>query len=177
MDTSPSELIFLDGTVSAVIYRNEENAYHPAPRNHRRGEEVTVVAPCPGINPGEGLRPRPVDPPQHHGEQFKAEIVERRMPVGRRLCWNTWPPGPSRASAPPPPGGCWTSLGRISSPSSRRTPAADQGAGHLPQAGGDHPPIPLPAAFMHAVCWTSSPPTACPCPSPRPCTGGMGIWP
>ena len=27
MDTSPSELIFLDGTVSAGIYRNEENGY------------------------------------------------------------------------------------------------------------------------------------------------------
>ena len=27
MDTSPSELILLDGTVSSVIYRNEENGY------------------------------------------------------------------------------------------------------------------------------------------------------
>ena len=44
MDTSPSELILLDGTVSSVIYRNEENGYTilrlEAPE---AGEEVTVV--------------------------------------------------------------------------------------------------------------------------------------
>ena len=27
MAASPSELIFLEGTVSAVVYRNEENGY------------------------------------------------------------------------------------------------------------------------------------------------------
>ena len=56
MDTSPSELILLDGTVSSVIYRNEENGYTilrlEAPE---AGEEVTVVGTMPGISPGEGL--------------------------------------------------------------------------------------------------------------------------
>ena len=48
MDTSPSELILLDGTVSSVIYRNEENGYTilrlEAPE---AGEEVTVVGTMP----------------------------------------------------------------------------------------------------------------------------------
>ena len=67
MDTSPSELIFLDGTVSAVIYRNEENGYTILRlETTDEGEEVTVVGTMPGIKPRGGpLRPRPVDPPQH----------------------------------------------------------------------------------------------------------------
>ena len=47
MDTSPSELIFLDGTVSAVIYRNEENGYTILRlETTDEGEEVTVVEMC-----------------------------------------------------------------------------------------------------------------------------------
>ena len=51
MDTSPSELIFLDGTVSAVIYRNEENGYTILPlETTDEGEEVTVVG-TDGVTP------------------------------------------------------------------------------------------------------------------------------
>ena len=86
MATSPSELIFLDGTVSSVIYRNEENGYTilrlEAPS---QGEEVTVVGTMPGVSPGEGLSLHG-QWTRHstYGEQFKAEIVERRMPVGEK---------------------------------------------------------------------------------------------
>ena len=81
MDTSPSELILLDGTVSSVIYRNEENGYTilrlEAPE---AGEEVTVVGTMPGISPGEGLSVHG-QWTRHstYGEQFRAEIVERRI--------------------------------------------------------------------------------------------------
>ena len=49
------------------------------------GEEVTVVGTMPGINPGEGLSVHG-QWTRHstYGEQFKAEIVERRMPVGEK---------------------------------------------------------------------------------------------
>ena len=76
MDTSPSELILLDGTVSSVIYRNEENGYTilrlEAPE---AGEEVTVVGTMPGISPGEGLSVHG-QWTRHstYGEQFRAEI-------------------------------------------------------------------------------------------------------
>ena len=86
MDTSPSELILLDGTDSSVIYRNEENGYTilrlEAPE---AGEEVTVVGTMPGISPGEGLSVHG-QWTRHstYGEQFRAEIVERRMPVGEK---------------------------------------------------------------------------------------------
>ena len=86
MDTSPSELIFLDGTVSAVIYRNEENGYTILRlETTDEGEEVTVVGTMPGVNPGEGLSVHG-QWTRHstYGEQFKAEIVERRMPVGEK---------------------------------------------------------------------------------------------
>ena len=49
MDTSPSELIFLDGTVSAVIYRNEENSYTILRlETTDEGRRSPWWAPCPG---------------------------------------------------------------------------------------------------------------------------------
>ena len=96
MDTSPSELILLDGTVSSVIYRNEENGYTilrlEAPE---AGEEVTVVGTMPGISPGEGLSVHG-QWTRHstYGEQFRAEIDAAPSLSDYTLpCWNTWPPG------------------------------------------------------------------------------------
>ena len=66
MATSPCELIFMEGTVSTVIYRNEENGYTILLLDTSEGEEVTVVGAMPGVTPGGGVGgPRPVDPPQH----------------------------------------------------------------------------------------------------------------
>ena len=56
MAISPSELVLLDGTVSSVIYRNEENGYTILRlESPDADEEVTVVGIMPGISPGEGL--------------------------------------------------------------------------------------------------------------------------
>ena len=86
MAISPSELVLLDGTVSSVIYRNEENGYTILRlESPDADEEVTVVGIMPGISPGEGLSVHG-QWTRHstYGEQFKAEIVERRMPVGEK---------------------------------------------------------------------------------------------
>ena len=42
MATSPCELIFMEGTVSTVIYRNEENGYTIL-RLDVRGEEIGII--------------------------------------------------------------------------------------------------------------------------------------
>ena len=72
----------LDGTVSALIYQNEENGYTIL-RMDVKGEETTVTGTMPGVSPGEYLTVRghwmrhPV-----YGPQFRAEVVERRLPQG-----------------------------------------------------------------------------------------------
>jgi len=84
MAPSADNLIFLEGTVSAVIYRNEENGYTIL-RLETEDDEVTVVGTMPGITPGEGLSVHGRwTRHSAYGEQLKAEIVERRMPVGER---------------------------------------------------------------------------------------------
>ena len=72
----------MEGSVSALIYQNEENGYTIL-RLDRRGEELTVVGAMPGVAPGEYLtvRGRWVRHPTY-GPQFKAETVERRLPQG-----------------------------------------------------------------------------------------------
>ena len=83
MATSPPELTFLEGTVSAVIYRNEENGYTILHLDTADGEEATVVGSMPGVSPGEGLGVH--GQWTHHstyGPQLRAEVVERRLPVG-----------------------------------------------------------------------------------------------
>ena len=85
MTAAPSELIFLEGTVSSVIYRNEENGYTILRLDTPDGDEVTVVGTMPGISPGEGLAVHG-QWKRHstYGEQLQAEVVERRMPVGEK---------------------------------------------------------------------------------------------
>ena len=72
----------VEGTVSAIIYQNEENGYTIL-RLDVKAEEVTVVGAMPGVSPGEYLsvKGRWV---RHatYGPQFKAEVVERRLPQG-----------------------------------------------------------------------------------------------
>ena len=79
-ETMDSQLI--EGTVSAIIYQNEENGYTIL-RMDVKEEEMTVVGAMPGVSPGEYLsvRGRWV---RHatYGPQFKAETVERRLPQG-----------------------------------------------------------------------------------------------
>ena len=84
MTPSDDNLIFLEGTVSSVIYRNEENGYTILSLETGE-EEVTVVGTMPGITPGEGLSVHG-QWTRHstYGEQLRAQVVERRMPVGEQ---------------------------------------------------------------------------------------------
>ena len=72
----------VEGTVSSIIYQNEENGYTIL-RLDVKGEEMTVVGPMPGVSPGEYLavKGRWV---RHatYGVQLRAETVERRLPQG-----------------------------------------------------------------------------------------------
>ena len=76
------ELELLEGTVSSLIYQNEENGYTIL-RMDVQGEEVTVVGAMPGVAPGEYLsvRGRWTRHPTY-GPQMRAEVVERRLPQG-----------------------------------------------------------------------------------------------
>lgn len=82
MDQGSLELKFLDGTVSSVVFRNEENGYTVL-RLFLEDEEdeVTIVGCMPGISPGEGLSVQGQwELHGTYGRQLKAEVVERRMP-------------------------------------------------------------------------------------------------
>lgn len=72
----------IEGTVSSVIFQNEENGYTIL-RLETEGGEITAVGCMPGAAPGEllSLQGKWV---RHatYGEQFRAEQVERRMPRG-----------------------------------------------------------------------------------------------
>lgn len=75
----------VEGTVSAVLFRNDENGYTVLKLDCGERGEITAVGCMPGAAPGEvlelegswGRHPS-------YGEQFKAEVVTRRMPVGEK---------------------------------------------------------------------------------------------
>ena len=72
----------LEGTVSSIIFQNEENGYTIL-RMDLHGEEITVVGTMPGVAPGEYLSVRG-SWTRHptYGPQVRAETVERRLPQG-----------------------------------------------------------------------------------------------
>ena len=76
-------LTLMEGTVESVIFRNEENGYTVLRLTVGDREAVTVVGCMPGAAPGEGLCVQGTwGRHSSYGEQFKAEVVERRIPVG-----------------------------------------------------------------------------------------------
>ena len=81
---SDRELEVLEGTVSAVVYQNEENGYTIL-RLDVHGEEITAVGSIPGAAPGEflSIQGRWTRHPAY-GPQLKAEVVERRLPQGMK---------------------------------------------------------------------------------------------
>ena len=89
MEPTATELVFAEGAVSSVIFRNEENGYTILTLDTGDGEEITVVGTMPGISPGEGLSVHG-QWTRHatYGEQLKAEIVERKMPVGEQAIFD-----------------------------------------------------------------------------------------
>ncbi len=72
----------ISGTISHVIYQNEENGYTVLRLVTTDGEAVTVVGPIPFAAPGEDLVVvgRWVSHPVH-GDQVEARQVERYMPT------------------------------------------------------------------------------------------------
>ena len=74
----------VEGTVSSIIFQNEDNGYTILRLEAGEGE-ITVVGCMPGVSPGEALSVRG-GWVRHasYGEQFRADAVERRMPQGVR---------------------------------------------------------------------------------------------
>ena len=75
----------LTGSVSAVLFRNEENGYTVLRLNTETRGEITAVGCMPGVNPGETLELQGTWA-RHpsYGEQFKAETVIWHMPIGAK---------------------------------------------------------------------------------------------
>lgn len=82
MDQERGEKPVLEGTVSSIIFQNEENGYTIL-RLDAGEEEMTVVGSMPGVSPGEYLTVRG-EWVRHatYGTQFRADVVERRLPQG-----------------------------------------------------------------------------------------------
>jgi len=77
-----SQRYTIDGTILNLIFQNEENGYTVLRLVTTDGEVVTVVGCIPCAAPGENLictGSWMVHP--QHGEQFKAEEVERHLPT------------------------------------------------------------------------------------------------
>lgn len=80
MDTNANQ-IELSGSISSIIYQNEENGYTVLRLDVDDGSQTIVVGCIPFAAPGEALiavgnwMKHPA-----HGQQFKADYVERTMP-------------------------------------------------------------------------------------------------
>ena len=72
----------VDGTVSSVVFHNEENGYAVLRLVTGDGELITAVGCIPFPAPGEDLilTGTWMTHPQH-GEQFRAEQAERHLPT------------------------------------------------------------------------------------------------
>ncbi len=75
----------VEGTVSAVLFCNEENSYTVLKLDCGERGEITAVGCMPGAAPGETLELEGAwGRHPSYGEQFKAEVVTRRLPVGEK---------------------------------------------------------------------------------------------
>ncbi len=75
----------VEGTVSAVLFRNDENGYTVLRLDCGEKGEITAVGCMPGVAPGEALELEGSwGRHPSYGEQFKADVVTRRMPVGEK---------------------------------------------------------------------------------------------
>ena len=82
-------LNYLEGTVDSVVYQNEENGYTVLRLDVGEEELVTVVGCMPGVAPGESLTAQG-SWTRHatYGQQFKAEVARRGMPVGEKAIFD-----------------------------------------------------------------------------------------
>ena len=73
----------ITGCVSSVVYQNEDNGYTVLRLDTEERGEITVVGCMPSVAPGETLELQGTwGRHPTYGEQFKAEVVSRHMPVG-----------------------------------------------------------------------------------------------
>ena len=79
----------LEGTVDSVVYQNEENGYTVLRLDVGEEEPATVVGCMPGVAPGESLSVQGAWT-RHatYGQQFKAEVARRGMPVGEKAIFD-----------------------------------------------------------------------------------------
>jgi exodeoxyribonuclease V alpha subunit len=78
----------IEGTVTAILFRNEENGYTVLRLDCGEKGEVTAVGCMPGVAPGEMLELEGSwGRHASYGEQFKADAVSRRMPVGEKAIY------------------------------------------------------------------------------------------
>lgn len=83
------ELVCIEGTVSSVIYYNDENGYAVLRFELDDGSTTVIVGCIPLAIPGEGITAwgswmrHPT-----HGTQFKVEFTERTMPTGADAIFN-----------------------------------------------------------------------------------------
>ena len=84
MTEQGAEQSVLEGAVSSLIFQNEENGYTIL-RLDVGEEEMTVVGSMPGVSPGEYLTVQG-QWVRHatYGVQFRADVVERRLPQGMK---------------------------------------------------------------------------------------------
>jgi len=76
------------GTISSVIYKNEDNGYTVLRLDTDSGEQVTVVGCVPYAAPGESLIAHGSWASHAvHGRQFKAEYLQRTMPSSREAIY------------------------------------------------------------------------------------------
>ncbi len=75
----------IEGTVSSVLFRNEENGYTILRLDRGEQGQAVVLGSMPGVMPGEFLE---VDGSwtytEPYGERFKAESMARKMPEGEK---------------------------------------------------------------------------------------------
>lgn len=85
MQQAQNEYLMVCGTVSQIVFQNEENGYAVLRLIAPDGEEITATGCIPGLGLGEELTlgGRWTTHPSY-GEQFTAESFERRLPVSVR---------------------------------------------------------------------------------------------
>ncbi len=84
-----TELQELSGTVENVLFSNEENGYTVLRLKDENDEQQTVVGCFPGISAGESILATGswVTHPSY-GKQFKAELIQRFVPVSAQDIFN-----------------------------------------------------------------------------------------
>jgi exodeoxyribonuclease V alpha subunit len=79
----------ITGTVTAVIFQNEENGYTVLRLDTDSHGQVTAVGCIPGVTPGETLEATGRWMKHAaYGEQFKVETLRRRMPEGEKAVFD-----------------------------------------------------------------------------------------